>query len=126
MSKKIKITKAWGRLIIEQNAEKSYLLMMPVGLINPSFIKMVLKHGHEFGITRPNGWRYIVDTSAFLIPNPLNLLYLRKVQSLPNISSYTVYAPSFVVRILERLVSKIMKTDQIIDNEDEFKAFLEG
>lgn len=115
------ITKSFGRLRIYTHENK--FIVRPSGIINPSLIKIDLLMAKEFG-DKSSGWNYIVDTSEVIIANPINLIFLRSVKSLPNLSLYIIFAPSFISRFLIGVGKFIITPDQIITSSSNFKKLI--
>jgi hypothetical protein len=114
----------FGSLTLYKDIERGLFVVEPRGVINPGLVKIDLKKAYDFGQGQQQGWIYLVNSTSVLFPNPLNLLYLKKIKSLPYLKQYVIYAPSTMVRALVILASFIVKPDLILKSEDEYQNFI--
>ena len=110
----ITLSGRFGSLEIAGDGKQSRLMVTARGYIGPHLIRRELAIAHEFGLARPDGWDYIVDTSGLLWANPLNLFYLRRIPALPNLHNYIVVAPKRWVRLLVALASPLVRPTEIL------------
>jgi hypothetical protein len=111
----------FGSLKITVDREEGLFLVEPRGIINPSLVQFDLEAAIAFGSEIKKPWIYIVNTKNVLFPNPINLFYLSRIKELPFRERYYIYAPRLVVRVLARLTGFLIKPDQIIKTESDFK-----
>jgi hypothetical protein len=114
----------FGSLEIFEDEKRNLLLICPRGIINPSFVKADLKIAEEFGVRHKTRWVYLVNSQNVLFPNPLNLIYLRRIKNLPGLKAYVIYAPSLITRLMTWMVSFVVKPDIILKTEAEFRDFM--
>ncbi len=108
------LSNRFGSLEISGDGEQNRLIVTARGYIGPALIRRELAVAREFGLACPDGWDYIVDTSALRMANPLNLLYLRRIPALPNLRGYIVVAPKRWVRLLMALASPLLRPTAIL------------
>lgn len=63
---------------------KKYLIAKPKGYISRSMIRKDFETIESFD---SKGFEYFVDLTDFVIPNPINLIYLRKLKSLEHLKN---------------------------------------
>ena len=108
-----------GELRIYVREHPAAFLVRAIGTIGPSLIRADLKRAEDFGNAHPSGWDYVADTTSVRFAHPLNVLWLRRVRSLPNLSRYLVVAPSPSVRRAIRWTSWIVAPDRVVSSLDE-------
>jgi len=94
------------------------------GFITPSLIREELPIVESFGRDHSEGWDYVVDTTRVWFIHPYNPVLLRKIRTLPNNRSYIIIAP-FMVRLLGRLVTWLIRPTRIVRSVDEALSFLD-
>ena len=93
------------------------------GYVGPALIRRDLAHAAAFGRSHPEGWWYLVDPTDVL-PNPVNLVYLKAVGRLPNVLGYLVVARRRPMRVAGRILSKLGGPDRVFVSEEEALAFV--
>lgn len=82
-----KIAGKFGAITIEQFGNT--VVVKPKGYVSPRMIRA----DFEFISNLKEEVDYFVDLRRFILPHPLNLVYLRKIGALPHINSYQVITP---------------------------------
>ena len=122
--KLLEVNKSGGSLKLYGDEAKGLFVVEPHGIINPALIKIDLLEAEKFGAMQSKPWIYLVDTSNVTFPNPLNLLFLRKIKHLPNLGQYVIYAPSAAVQVLGKITNFIIKPDIVLKDKEEYKGFV--
>ena len=122
--KLLEVNKSGGCLKLYGDEAKALFMVVPHGIINPALIKIDLLEAEKFGAQQSKPWTYLVDTSNVIFPNPLNLLFLRKIKHLPNLGQYVIYAPSLVVQVLGKFTNFIIKPDIVLKNKEQYEGFV--
>jgi hypothetical protein len=78
-----------------------------------------LEWAADFGRRHPAGWTYLVDTGQVRFINPANLLVLRRVKQLPNLTAYIVIIPSRIVRLASGALAPILTPDAVVATIEE-------
>jgi hypothetical protein len=97
-------------------------LVRAVGGIGPALVRDGIARAAAFGEARPEGWEYIADTTRVRVANPLNVFVLRRIRHLPNLTSYSVIAPSPAVRRAIRWTSWIVSPDRVVSSMSELES----
>ena len=103
-----------GRVDYELRDAEGIFITKPSGYVSPSMVRDTLTAADRFGHRHPGGWSYVVDTSNFIVPNPLNVVHLRVVPHLAHLSQYAIVAPNPLLRTLAQLLKPISHPDIII------------
>jgi hypothetical protein len=93
------------------------------GYVGPALIRQDLDHAAAFGRSHPDGWWYVVDPTDVL-PNPVNIVYLKAISRLPNVRGYLVVARRRPMRLVARLLSRLGGPDRVFASEAEAMAFV--
>jgi hypothetical protein len=120
--KVLDVKKSYGRLRLYTSHNK--FIVRPSGVINPSLVKIDLKFAKEFG-EKSLDWDYIVDTSEVKFANPINLIFLSNVKSLPNLNRYIIYAPSLITQCLVLVGKLFMMPDIVIVSKSKYQILLD-
>ncbi len=114
MIKIARVVSRFGYIDISTNENRSILYAKPSGYVGPDLVKKDLEFLKKFDAHCEGGWKYIVDTSAVKIANPINPFLLNSLKQFSKMNEYVVYAPSPIVRLMLKLTSWINKPDRII------------
>ncbi len=108
-----------GRIALSETTGQPWVLFVHAsGYVGPRLIRQDLAHAAAFGASHPEGWWYVVDPTT-VIPNPVNIVYLRRVGRLPNVRGYVVIARRQPMRFVGRLVSALGGPDQVVASAGE-------
>lgn len=124
MEQLTKIKSRFGHIDVFINKEKTTLYAVPNGYVGPELVKKDLKFLKKFDANCENKWKYIVDISKVKIVNPINPFLLNGLRQFSKMSTYIVYAPSPIVRIMLTLTSWINKPDKIIKQKEQLQREL--
>ncbi|MEY2474843.1 MAG: hypothetical protein QOG87_158 [Actinomycetota bacterium] len=91
------------------------------GYIGPTLIRQDLDHAAAFGRSHPEGWWYVVDPTD-VVPNPVNVAYLKSISRLPNVRGYLVIARRRPMRTAARLLSRLGGPDRVFASDAEALA----
>jgi hypothetical protein len=97
------------------------LLVVSRGYVGPTLIRQDLEHAAAFGRGHPEGWWYVVDPTDVL-PNPVNIVYLKAISRLPNVRGYLVVARRRPMRVMGKLMSRLGGPDRVFASEAEALA----
>ena len=92
------------------------------GYVGPALIRQDLEHAAAFGRDHPEGWVYLVDPTD-VVPNPVNIVYLKAISRLPNVRGYLVVARRRPMRIMGRLLSRFGGPDRVFASEADALAY---
>lgn len=98
------------------------LRVMSRGWVGPTLIRQDLAHATAFGRDHPEGWVYVVDPTD-VVPNPVNVVYLKAISRLPNVRGYLVVARRRPMRTMARLLSRVGGPDRVFASEAEALAY---
>lgn len=113
-----------GRIVLSETTSQPWVLFVHAsGYIGPRLIRQDLAHAEAFGRSHPEGWWYVVDPTA-VVPNPVNIVYLRRVGRLPNVGGYVVVARRQPMRSIARVLASLGGPDAVVGSEDEALAFV--
>lgn len=91
---------------------KNHLVAKPKGYISSSMIK---DDFHAVKSFDSKSFEYYVDLTDSVIPNPINLIYLRKLKGLKNLNKYHIITEKpFLIMIL-KMIKQILKFDSILN-----------
>jgi len=91
------------------------LVAKPSGYISLSMIKEDFEFVKNYD---SEGFNYFVDLSGFVIPNPVNLYYLRQLNTVPGLQKYIIVTDSLVLRLLIKSLRKILKFSEVINSKE--------
>jgi hypothetical protein len=91
------------------------------GYVGPTLIRQDLDHAAAFGRSHPEGWWYVVDPTD-VVPNPINVVYLKAISRLPNVRGYLVVARRRPMRTVARVLARLGGPDRIFASEAEALA----
>jgi hypothetical protein len=89
------------------------------GYIGLRLVREDVHAAAAFGKEHPEGWIYVADTSKVRVANPLNLVYLRRIQQLPNVRAYVSVVPSRMLRVVATALRPIFRPDVIVRTREE-------
>lgn len=108
----------WGRItmrLYEDSHQRKHLVAQPKGYVSFSMIR------EDYSVIRdhPNSHIiYYVDLTNFVLPNPINLYYLRQLHRLENVASYYLIVDQLVLKKLFGLLKPVIKFSEILRPED--------
>jgi hypothetical protein len=106
-----------GRMVISAGGGPPWVLSVVArGWVGPTLIRQDLEHAAAFGREHPEGWWYVVDPTA-VVPNPVNIVYLRAIGRLPNVRGYLVIARRRPMRVAGRVLARLGGPDRIVASE---------
>lgn len=111
-----------GELSIYVREQPAAFLVRASGTVGPALIRADLARARDFGRSHPEGWDYVADTTCVRFANPLNVIWLRRIRKLPNVSRYFVIAPSAAVRRAMRWTKWVMKPDRVVSSMSELEC----
>jgi hypothetical protein len=100
------VASEWTRLgSIEVSAcdDPPALLVVSHGYIGPKLVRWDLAVARRFAASQTGPWSYFVDPTA-VIPNPVNIVFLRSVRRLPLVARYVVIARAQPMRSISRVL----------------------
>lgn len=113
-----------GRMELSETTSPPWVLFVHAsGYVGPRLIRQDLAHATAFGRSHPEGWWYVVDPTA-VMPNPVNIVYLRRVGRLPNVRGYVVVARRQPMRFIARVLSSVGGPDVVVASEAEAMALV--
>lgn len=102
------ICRRGGRITLYIRSEPATLLAVARGFVGTRLVREDLGFAQRFGRAQTGPWRYVADVSLVRIVNPLNVLWLRRIQHAVNLGEYVVVAPNPVVRLALRALSGLV------------------
>lgn len=118
------VTTRTGRIRVEEHGDR--FVVTAGGHVGPLLVREDLRRAEDFGRRRTAGWWYVVDTTDVVLPNPLNVRYLRRIRALPGLAGYVVIAPNPALRMVARLLEPISRPDAIVASRREADAFIDA
>ena len=113
-----------GRMEISDSGGPPWVLRIVArGWIGPTLIRQDLEHATAFGREHPEGWWYVVDPND-VVPNPVNVVYLRAVGRLPNVRGYLVVVRRRPMRAMARLMARLGGPDRVFASDVEAMAYV--
>ena len=111
-----------GRMDISDSGGEPWVLRVVArGWVGPTLIRQDLAHAAAFGRQHPEGWWYVVDPSD-VVPNPVNVVYLKAISRLPNVQGYLVVVRRRPMRVMARLLARLGGPDRVFASEAEAMA----
>jgi len=107
------INSSFGTIEITAPSER-ILVAKPSGLISLSMIKEDFEYVNDYPVY---GFDYYVDLTGFVIPNPLNLYYLKKLNAIPRLQKYTIVTEVPILKLLMIPMKGILKYSEVIGKE---------
>ena len=93
------------------------------GYVGPTLIRQDLDHAAAFGRDHPEGWWYVVDPTA-VVPNPVNVIYLKAISRLPHVQGYLVVARRRPMRAMAGLLARLGGPDRVFASQADALAFV--
>lgn len=101
----------FGGVKIHTN-NKNFLLAKPYGYVSPKMAKADLVIIQQY---EKNDFDYFVDITAFVLPNPFNLWYVRKFKDIPRLKKYIIITSNPILKMVLKLSKSIIQYDAIIN-----------
>lgn len=101
-----------GHIELYHHAGSTTVLAVAHGWIGPRLLCDELSVLRDLPIG-PDGWTYVVDTGGVRFANPLNIVVLRRLASLPGLNGYRVVAPRLPIRTALRILRRFVGADEI-------------
>ena len=100
--------------------QENILVAKPSGYISLRMIRADYNVVQQYPNER---FDYYVDLTDFVIPNPVNLYYLHRLNTIPKLSQYILVLDNVFLKMMFLLVKPIIKFSKII-NKREFAKIL--
>jgi predicted DCC family thiol-disulfide oxidoreductase YuxK len=113
-----------GHLRFETGGDR--FIVTAHGHVGPRLVREDLARAEAFGHGHRDRWWYIVDTTPVTVPNPLNLIYLRRIRALPGLAGYIVVAPKPPLLAVARLLSPISRPDAVVTSREAAEDFIKA
>ena len=113
-----------GRIQVEERDGDRMFLVIAAGHVGPTLVRFDLDRAATFGRRHPEGWWYVVDTTGVLVPNPLNVVYLRRIRRLPQLQGFVVVAPRRALRLVARVLAPVSRPDAVVASLPEAVALV--